>query len=61
MTTQKYSILDAQDLLNNLKNTFLFINSGVPEHHLDESVMSSLLDYSERTVLEIIEIVNNLK
>jgi len=48
MTCQKYSITEVQDLLSNVNNAIVFINSGVPEHCLDDkAVMRELLSFIE--------------
>ncbi|MBY3790720.1 hypothetical protein HPQ32_20535 [Photobacterium carnosum] len=48
MTNENYSIMDVRDLLNHLKNTAVFINTGVPEHILpDSTVLQLLLDFVE--------------
>jgi hypothetical protein len=43
MTTPNYSIMDVRDLLQHVKNTVVFINSGVPEHNLPDSTVQNIL------------------
>ena len=50
MTTEKYSISEAQDLANKLKAVLVFIDSGVPDNDLPPEVLESLLSYSSKTV-----------
>lgn len=50
MANQNYSSSEAQDLVNNLKAVFVFIESGVPEHDLPSDVMDTLLRYVSSSV-----------
>lgn len=43
MTTQNYSIMDVRDLLQHVKNTVIFINSGVPGDLLPDSIVQNVL------------------
>lgn len=51
MTTSDYSIMDVRDLLQHVKNTVIFMNSGVPENLLpDSTVQNVLLTFIETSI-----------
>jgi hypothetical protein len=43
MTTSNYSIMDVRDLLQHVKNTVIFMNSGVPGDLLPDSTVQNIL------------------
>lgn len=65
MTAPNYSIQEARDLLVHMRNVLLFLNSGTPEHFLDQSITDSLLafleDKSEELDMILLMCANNIK
>lgn len=53
MTTPNYSIQEARYLLSHIRNVLLFLNSGTPEHLLDQSISDSLLSFLEEKSEEL--------
>lgn len=57
MTIQNYSIQEARDLVIHMRDTLIFLNSGVPEHYLNPSVTNDLLLFLESKSRELDEIL----
>lgn len=58
MTAPNYSIQHARDLATHMKDTLIFLNSGVPEQFLNLSVTTDLLIFLESKSRELDEILS---
>lgn len=53
MTNQNYSISDARDLVCDMKNALVFLNTGVPEQYLDPSVTQAIMSFLQDSTLRL--------